>query len=48
MSKYILVFVVGILLIDMFGFMFWVVSGQMPVDNFYAGVITKTIISLIF
>lgn len=36
--------VVFVLLLDMFGFMLWAVSGQKPVDNFYAGAITTNII----
>lgn len=36
-----------VLLIDVLGFCLWTMSGQLPVDNFYVGIITKTIISLI-
>lgn len=36
-----------ILLIDFLGFIAWSVSGQKPVDNFHAGIITETIINLI-
>lgn len=39
--------VFGIILIDMFGFIAWIASGQIPVDNFYVGIITKTVLSLI-
>lgn len=38
--------VVGILLIDVMGFIAWVSSGQVPVDNFYFGTITKHVIGL--
>lgn len=41
--------VIGIILaIDFTGFIGWVISGQFPPDNFYVGVITNTIIKLIF
>lgn len=36
-----------VLMIDILGFMGWVASGQIPIDNFHIGIITKSIISLI-
>ena len=35
---------VGILLIDLFGFSMWVVSGESPVDGFYIGRLTTEVI----
>lgn len=39
--------VILVLIIDAIGFMAWSVSGQVPADNFHAGVITKTFINKI-
>lgn len=36
-----------IIAIDFIGFCFWIASNQIPVDNFFIGVITKTILSII-
>lgn len=36
-----------ILLADALFFMLWVISGQLPVDNVYAGTITSHILQLI-
>ena len=36
-----------ILLIDLFAFAMWKLSGQTPVDEFYVGTITKHLITLI-
>lgn len=37
-----------LLLIDFVSFIGWVYSGQIPVDNFYFGSITKHILQFIF
>jgi hypothetical protein len=39
--------VVGILLIDLAGFILWALSGQTPIDGFYIGAITNWTINLI-
>ena len=39
--------VAAILLIDMFGFLLWIMSGQYPADNFYIGTITAHILRAI-
>jgi hypothetical protein len=38
--------IVAILLVDAFGFMAWIYSGQTPVDNFYIGTITAHVLKL--
>lgn len=35
------------LVVDAFAFVMWSLSGQVPVDGFYIGAITKNILSLI-
>ena len=37
-----------IMMVDVLGFMFWVMSGQFPVDSFHIGMITKIILQAIF
>ena len=37
-----------ILIIDVIGFVCWVSTNQLPVDNFYIGIITKNILQVIF
>ena len=37
----------GLLLLDVFGFMLWVASGQHPVDDFYLGTITAHVLRAI-
>ena len=39
--------IVGILLIDLAGFILWALSGQTPIDGFYIGAITNWTINLI-
>jgi len=39
--------VILILMIDFACFLAWSTSGQMPVDNFHAGIISESIIKLI-
>ena len=42
------VFTIGmVMFIDMCGFMLWIASGQVPVDNFYWGSITAHIAKFI-
>ena len=36
-----------IIAVDIFGFMAWVLSGQIPADNFYVGAITANILRAI-
>ena len=36
-----------IIMIDMFGFMIWALSGQTPINGFYIGSITSSTINLI-
>jgi hypothetical protein len=36
----------GVLLIDAFGFMAWLLSEQHPTDNFYIGTITAHILKI--
>jgi len=38
---------IAVLVLDFLGFMAWNLSGQLPVDGFYIGVITRFVISLI-
>lgn len=38
--------VVGVLFIDFLGFGSWALSGQRPIDDFHAGIITESIIHL--
>ena len=40
--------VIAILIIDVTGFIFWALSGQYPVDNFYIGSITAHVLRAIF
>ena len=43
-----IMYVLGfVFMFDVLGFMFWIASGQMPVDNFHVGVITESIIKII-
>lgn len=37
----------AILAVDFFGFAAWILSGQMPTDNFYIGTITAHILRVI-
>ena len=46
MLKIIIYTILIILAIDLVGFIAWIVSGQLPVDNFYIGTITANIIKL--
>ena len=46
--KYAFHIALGILLIDAAGFILWALSGQYPVDSFYWGAITKSILTAIF
>ena len=39
--------VIAILVLDFVCFWCWIISGQLPVDNFYLGTITAHFISLI-
>jgi len=42
------VFIIGVVVfVDMCGFMLWIASGQVPVDNFYLGSITTHIAKII-
>ena len=34
----------AIVALDVFGFMAWIVSGQVPVDGFYIGAITANVL----
>lgn len=36
-----------IALIDMFGFVMWALSGQLPADSFFVGAITRNILQII-
>lgn len=36
-----------VLIVDAFGFLAWVLSGQHPLDNFYIGTITAHVLRLI-
>lgn len=38
--------IIAIMLFDFVMFMMWAMSGQAPVDGFYFGVITKTVLNL--
>lgn len=43
-----IMYVLGLVfMFDVLGFMFWSVSGQIPVDSFHVGVITESIIKII-
>lgn len=44
--KFILYGLVGILVIDFAGFMFWIYSGQFPLGEVYVGTITTHFIKL--
>lgn len=46
--RYIFYAIVFLLVIDVIGFMAWALSGQFPADNFYAGIITKNVLQLVF
>ena len=39
--------VAAVMMLDVFGFMAWILSGQYPVDNFYLGTITAHILRAI-
>lgn len=39
---------VGLLALDVLGFVFWVASGQYPSDGFYLGTITAHALGLLF
>jgi len=41
-------FIIIVLVLDAIGFMFWILSGQHPVDQFYVGSITANIIRALF
>lgn len=45
--KYLLFFLLVVLLIDFMGFTAWVISGQLPKDNVYIGAISNAIIQLV-
>lgn len=36
------------MLLDVMGFMAWILSGQIPTDNYYVGTITAHIVKAIF
>lgn len=46
--KIILGFIVVWLMLDVLGFIMWGLSGQIPVDGFYLGAITKGLLTLVF
>ena len=35
-------------MVDMFGFMAWIVSGQTPADGFYVGALTASVLRALF
>lgn len=39
--------IVAVLAVDVFGFMLWSTSGQIPEDGFYAGAITTNVLRTI-
>lgn len=39
---------VGLLALDVLGFVFWVASGQYPTDGFYLGTITAHVLAVLF
>jgi hypothetical protein len=42
-----ILFILGaVLAVDFLGFIAWIFSGQFPVDGFYFGVITSSVIKL--
>lgn len=45
--KYILSAVMVFLVMDFIAFIAWALSGQMPVDSFFLGAVTKSIINII-
>lgn len=46
LCEFVLTIISLLIMFDILGFMWWATSGQIPTDNYYLGVITKTIISL--
>lgn len=46
--QYIINAILTVLAVDVIGFVFWVASGQFPLDNFYVGTITAHIIRFVF
>lgn len=45
--KVIRIIIAMVMLLDVMGFMAWLVSGQIPTDNIYIGTITAHIIKII-
>jgi len=45
--KAILYTIYAILYIDFIGYIFWSISGQVPLDSFYIGIVSNSIINLI-
>lgn len=39
--------IIAVLVLDAFGFMAWVLSGQLPADDFYIGTITAHVLRAI-
>ena len=39
-NQYVAGTLLGILALDVLGFIMWAMSGQLPIDNFYIGTIT--------
>lgn len=44
--QYAIPVLVGAVMIDVLGFLMWTLSGQTPVDGFYIGALTETVINL--
>lgn len=40
--------ILTLLFLDILGFIAWSLSGQIPADGFYIGIITKAVLSFIF
>lgn len=47
-AQTILTIAVVIIAVDFLGFLAWGMSGQMPVDGFYVGAITRNILQAVF
>jgi len=48
-NKYMFLYVlIGLLAFDFIMFLMWALSGQYPLDSFYFGVITRTILIALF
>lgn len=47
-TYYIGAIIAGYLVLDVFGFLFWILSGQYPIEgSYYVGKVTATILSII-